>query len=59
MRDKARKVALGFEMGALLAAIISLLVSFINTETMFGAVLFAAAYCYAVSMRWVDNAKLW
>jgi len=56
---KSRKVALGFEVGSLLIAFVSLLVSFINPEAIFGVLLFGAAYWYAASIRWVDNAKLW
>jgi hypothetical protein len=59
MRD--RKVAFRFEILSLVGGIAGSLAGFtLNTEYFLaGAAGFAAAYCYAVQIRWVDNKGIW
>lgn len=55
-----RKTALTYEYtAAALGVLFTVLTLFVNPVFWSGLLLFAVAYWYAVSIRWVDNHKLW
>jgi hypothetical protein len=56
---KSRRTALAFEVFCAAFAMAALVGAFFNPSAVIGSILFAAAYWYAVSIRWVDRVGLW
>lgn len=56
---KSRKTALAFEVFCAAFAMAALVGALFNPSAAMGSILFAAAYWYAVSIRWVDRSGLW
>jgi len=55
----SRRTAIKYELSSAAVGCLCLGLSFVNTLFFAGFAMFAAAYLYAVTIRWVDNAGLW
>lgn len=55
----ARETALTYEKFSFIAGLIAFAISFFIPAAFYGMALFAAAYWYAVCIRWVDQHQLW
>jgi hypothetical protein len=56
---KSRRTAQAFEVFCAAFATAAFVGAFFHSPAVNGAVLFGAAYWYAVSIRWVDRSGLW
>jgi hypothetical protein len=56
---KSRRTALAFEVFCAAFATAALVGALLNPSAVIGSILFAAAYWYAVSIRWADRRGLW
>lgn len=56
---RKRKTVLKWEIGAALAGLIGLIGVKFSPEFAYLIPLWAAAYWYAIAIRWIDNKKLW
>jgi hypothetical protein len=56
---KSRRTALIFEYFCFAVGFMGFLSSFVLPEATLTTLLLGSAYWYAITIRWIDNAKLW